>query len=179
MKTLKIILALTLLLSVSTMALTLKVKEPNKKLYTVLEGTTVGQISKTGLAVDIAYKSTYVDVGEISDVNITLNTGLNKGVLNVNIRALDNDLDGLEEQDLNFNITEESKSFSINLQVSSSLDGIHYINVTLSVEGEGSRVLAVPVNVGEVSTKIENNTVTKASGNNQLLSISEAEEEIQ
>ena len=178
MKTLKIILVSTLLMSVSSMAMTSKVKEPTKKVYEVLEGSTVNQISKTGLSVDLSYKSEHVDVGEISDINITLITGLSTGILKVNIRALDSDLDGLEEQDLEFNLSKEKKSFPINLQLSSSTEGIHYINITLSVEGQGSRVLAVPVNIGTINTKIE----TKAVNTNSkgvTISISPAEEVIE
>jgi len=177
MKTLKIILASTLLMSVSAMAMTSKVKEPSKKVYSVLEGTTVNQIAKPGIAVDLSYKSEHVAVGETSDINITLHTGIKEGILKVNIKALEDDLSGMEEQNLEFDLTKGENSFPINLQASSSLDGIHYINFTLLIEGKGSRVLAVPVNVGNITSKIENKA-TKTTSKGVSISVSSADEEI-
>ena len=177
MKTLKIIVASTLLMSVSSMALTSKVKEQDKKIYTVLEGTTVNQVAKSGLSVELSYKTQHVDVGEKSDVNVTITTGLSKGIMKVNIRPLDNDLDGFTEQNLEFDLAQGEGSFPINLEVSSSVDGIHYLNFTISVEGEGARVLAVPVNVGTISNKI-NNKAVETTDKGVAISVSSAEEEI-
>jgi len=177
MKTLKIILASTLLMSVSAMGMTSKVKEPSKKVYSVLEGTTVNQITKSGLAVDLSYKSEHVEVGEISNINITLHTEIKEGVLKVNIRALENDLSGIEEQNLEFDLSKDEKEIPIKLQASSSLDGIHYINFTLSIEGKGVRVLAVPVNVGNITSKIENKA-TETTSKGVSISVSSADEVI-
>jgi len=177
MKTLKILLVGTLLLIVPAMALTLKVKEPTKKVYTVLEGTTVNQVAKPGLAVDLSYKSQHVEVGEVSDINVTLLTSLSKGILKVKINALDTEVDGTEEQDLEFDLSQGDKSFPIHLQLSSKSSGVHYINFTLSVEGEGSRVLVVPFKVGTISAKVENKAL-KTTNNGTVISVSSAEEEI-
>ena len=177
MKTLKIIVASTLLMSVSAMALTSKIKEQDKKVYKVLEGTTVNQVSKPGLAVELSYKTQHVDVGEKSDVNVTITTALSKGIMKVNISPLDNDLDGVKEQNLQFDLTKGEKSFPVNLEASSLVDGIHYLNFTISVDGEGSRVLAIPVNVGTISNKI-NNKAVETTDKGVAISVSSAEEEI-
>jgi len=177
MKTLKMILALTLLLSVSSMAMTSKVKEPTKIVYEVLEGTTVGQVSKTGVAVDIAYKTQHVDVGESSDVNITISTTLSEGMLKVNLRGLEDDITGVDTSNHEFTLSKNKNSFPINLQLSSSTEGIHYLNVSVTVEGQGTRVLAVPLNVGTVSKSMKNQMNTTNS-EGKVISISSAEEEI-
>ena len=177
MKTLKIIVASTLLMSLPAMAMTSKVKEPSKKIYEVIEGTTVNQVSKSGLAVDLAYKTQHVDVGEPSDVNVTLTTGLSKGIMKVNIRPLDKEIDGLEEKNLEFDLSSGEKSFPIEFEVSFTSEGIHYINFTMSVEGEGAKVLAVPVNVGVISNKI-NAKAVETTSKGVAISISSAEEEI-
>jgi hypothetical protein len=177
MKTLKIILASTLLLSVSSMAMSSKIKEENKTIYTVLEGNSMNVMSKPGLAVDLDYKSEHVAVGAVSNVNITLITELNSGTLKVNIKALDEGLIGLEEQNLEFELSESLNRFPINLKVGSALDGIHYINLVLSVEGQGSRVLVVPVNIGTISSKVTNKAIERTD-KGIAISVSPAEEEI-
>ncbi len=177
MKTLRIIVASSMLLSVSSIAMTSKVKDDNKTVYSVLEGTTVDQVAKPGLAIDLSYKSQHVEVGETSNVNVVLTTGLSKGTLKVNIKALDDSLLN-EEKNLEFDLSKGEKSFPIALQVSSAEDGIHYLNFTLSVEGEGSRVVAVPVNVGTISTKVDNKVVT-TTDKGVTVSVAAAEEEIQ
>ena len=177
MKTLKIILASTLLLSASSMAMTSKVKESTKIVYEVLEGTTVGQVSKTGVAVDIAYKAQHLNVGELSDVNITISTTLSEGTLKVNLRGLEDNIVGIDKSDIEFKLSENNNSFPINLQLSSSIEGIHYLNVSVTVEGQGTRVLAVPLNVGTVS-KIMKNKMNTTNSEGKVISISSAEEEI-
>jgi len=145
MKTLKIILASTLLTSVTAMAMTSKVKaDENKVVYEVLTGDSSRVQGKSGLPVNVQYKSQHVDVGVSSDVNITISTGLSKGTLKVNVRALKEKSVDLEEKDLAFTLTKGQNTFPLSFQVTSQESGIHYINVTLSVEGEGSRVLVVP-----------------------------------
>lgn len=178
MKTFKTILVGTLLTSVMSFANTAKVNEPTKKIYQVLQGDSVDSDKKSGLAIDLKYKSQHVDVGESSDVNITLTTGLKEGTLNVKLRALDNQLEGIGKEDITFNLlNSKSNSFPINLEVSSEEEGIHYINVDLSVEGQGARVFAVPVYIGTVANKIENKAIEKTE-EGAAISISNAEEEI-
>ncbi|CAA6805585.1 MAG: Unknown protein [uncultured Sulfurovum sp.] len=177
MKKLTIIVASTLLLSVSAIAMTVKVEGTSKKVYEVLEGDTMQIEGKRGLEVDLTYKSEHVDVGETSDVNILLHTKINSGILKVNVKGLDDALVGLEEQNLEFKLSNNNKTFPIDLQLSSAKEGIHYINLTLLVEGQGSRVLAVPVNIGNISAKINNKSV-ETTPNGVAISVSSAQEDI-
>ena len=178
MKTLKTLLVATLLTNVGAMAMTSKVKaEDNKIVYEVLQGDNKAIYGKPGLAVDVNYKSEHVDVGVSSDVNITISTGLSKGILKVNVRALKENTIDLDEKDLEFKLTKGTNSFPITLQLSSQENGIHYINLTMSVEGQGSRVVVVPVNIGKVSNKIDNKSVEKTE-KGVAISVSSADEEI-
>jgi len=89
MKTLKIILAATFLLSSSAMAMTAKASEDNKKIYEVLEGDSSKIIGKPGLAVELKYKTQHVDVGVLSDVNMSIRTVLKTGMLKVKMKTLE------------------------------------------------------------------------------------------
>jgi len=177
MKTVTTLLVATLLTTVGAMAMTSKVKSEDKVVYEVLVGDSSEIHGKLGLAVDVNYKSQHVDVGIPSDVNITISTGLSKGILKVNIRALEENSIDLKEKDLEFTLTKGTNTFPINLQVTSQESGIHYINLTLSVEGQGSKVVAIPVNIGSVSNKIEGSAVEKTE-QGAAISVSSAEEEI-
>ncbi|CAA6802705.1 MAG: Unknown protein [uncultured Sulfurovum sp.] len=177
MKTLKMIVVSTLLSSILAFGNTARVTEPTKHVYKVLEGNSMNIQGKPGLAVELSYKSAHVEVGELSDVNITLMTDLDSGTLKVNLKPLEANSIGLEAQNLEFELSKSMNYFPINLQVNTIREGIHYINVTLSLEGEGLRVLAVPVNVGTISNALTNKTVeTTDTGVN--ISVSSAQEEI-
>ena len=178
MKTLKTLLIATLLTNVGAMAMTSKVKaNENKVVYEVLTGDSSSVQGKSGLPVNVQYKSQHVDVGVSSDINITISTGLSKGILKVNMRALKEHSVDLEEKDLEFTLRKGQNSFPLNFQVTSQESGIYYINITMSVAGQGSRVVAVPVNIGTVSNKIENKAVKKTD-KGVAISVSSAEEEI-
>jgi len=177
MKTLKTLLVATLLTNVGAMAMTSKAKTDDKVVYEVLVGDSNELQGKSGLAVDVNYKSQHVDVGVSSDVNIMISTGLSKGILKINVRALKKNSIDLEEKDLEFTLTKGKNSFPVNLQLTSQESGIHYINLTMSVEGQGSKVVAIPVNIGTVSNKIENKAVKKTD-KGIAISVSSAEEEI-
>jgi len=177
MKTLTTLLMATVLTNVGVMAMTSKVKSEDKVVYEVLVGDSNELEGKAGLSVDVNYKSQHVDVGVTSDVNITISTGVSNGILKVNVRPLKENVINLEEKDFEFMLTKGTKSFPINLQISSQESGIHYINLTMSVEGQGSKVVAIPVNIGTVSNKIENKVVEKTE-KGVAISVSSAEEEI-
>jgi len=176
MKTVKILLAM-LLTNIGAMAMTNKVNDENKVVYEVLEGDSKEVHGKPGLAVDVKYKSEHVDVGVNANINITITTGLSKGTLKVNLRALKENTTNLSEKDLEFTLTSGENSFPINFELSSEQSGIHYINLTMSVEGQGSRVVAVPVNVGTVSKKLDNKKIERTSTGTSI-SVSSAQEEI-
>ena len=176
MKRIKIVLTATLLSSVTLMAMTAKVNDANKVVYEVIEGSSSSVKGKPSLNAEVKYKSQHVDVGVSADVNITINTALTKGILNVNLRPLKENRLDVAEKDLKFTLRKGKNSFPINFQVSSQENGIHYINLTLSVKGEGVKVVAIPVNVGSVSKKIDNKSIEKTE--NGVVSVSSAEEEI-
>ncbi|CAA6818042.1 MAG: Unknown protein [uncultured Sulfurovum sp.] len=178
MKTFKIILASTLLLNIYAMAQTAKIKEEKTKvIYGINEGTTIDKPAKPGLAVDLAYKSQHVAAGETSDVNITLITELKTGVLKVNLTPLDKTSITVAEQNLEFQLSNEINKLPIDVVVGTINNGTYYINLRLSVEGEGSRVLVVPVKVGTISSKISNKEV-ETTDKGLSISVSSAQEEI-
>lgn len=178
LKTVKTLLIATLLTNVTAMAMTAKVNNENKVVYEVVQGESKGGQKKFELPVDVKYKSEHVDVGVTSNVNITLSTALTKGTLKVNLRPLDATGIDLKEKDLEFSLTKEKNSFPIALQVSSQKSGIYYINVTLSVANKGSKVMAIPVNIGTLSKKLNNNNSVEKTEEGVSVSVSSAEEEI-
>lgn len=177
MKTLKIILASTFLLSSSAMAMTAKASEDNKKIYEVLEGDSSKIIGKPGLAVELKYKTQHVDVGVLSDVNMSIRTVLKTGMLKVKMKTLEDDLSGLKKEEFEFEITEEKQVFPLNLQLSSATEGRHYLTVYLSVEGEGGRVFDIPVYIGDSTKKISTKAIDRTEKGDPII-ISVAEEEI-
>jgi hypothetical protein len=140
-------------------------------------GTTVGKYAKNGLAVDLSYSTQDVDVGENSEVNLTLTTSLTTGELKVKLLSLDKDLDGIDTELLTFHPSSESQSFPIQLKLSSASEGKHYLDVHVSMENQGGRVFVVPVTVGTVVKKPMSSNVQKTS-TNELLSISKGVEVI-
>lgn len=177
MKTLKKLLIVTLITSIGAMAMTAKVKDENKVVYKVVKGDSKVTHGKPGLAVDVKYDSEHVDVGVSANVNMTITTALNEGTLKVNLRALKENTIDVGEENLEFKLTKGTNSFPIKLQVSSQKNGIHYINLTMSVEGQGLRVISVPVNVGTISKKLDNKAVERTS-NGEAISVSAAQEVI-
>lgn len=171
MKIFTMVVLVLLLTNVGAMAMTAKVKDENKVVYEVIKGDSNDMKVKSGLAVDVEYTSEHVGVGVSANVTITITTGLTEGTLKVNIRALKENTTNLDEEDLEFRLTKEKNSFLINLQFSSEIEGRHYINLTMTVEGRGSRVIVVPVNVGTISKKI-NNKAIEITANGEAISVS-------
>ncbi len=177
MKILNTLVVATLLTNIGAMAMTAKVKDENKVVYEVLTGDSKAVQGKRSLAVDVKYKSEHVDVGVSSDINITLTTGLSKGILKVNLRALKENTIDLGEKDLEFKLTEGTNKFPLNFQLSSEQHGIHYINLTMTVDGQGSKVVVVPVNIGTISKKLETKSLEQTNAGKSM-SVSAAQEEI-
>ena len=167
----KIVLILIFLIA-QVLSADIQKKEP-----TFVKSTTVGHYMKPGLAVDITYSSQKVDIGELSDINITLDTLLKDGMLKVKI-TLDKDLSGLDSSHLEFPLSETAKSFSVNLQLSSPTDGIHYINIFAEIEGNGMRAFAIPVYVGDTTKKSFFSKTTEKTSTGVNISVSNAEETI-
>lgn len=178
MKNLNIMLTSLLLTSVVSFANTAKVSKPSKKVYEVLEGKSMSLKCKPSIDAEISYKSEHVAVGEVSDVNISISTMLKSGILKVKLTDLEDSLEGLDTKNLAFTLSStKENNFSINLKVSSAVEGIHYVNVVLSVEGEGSRVVAIPVNIGDISNTLQQKAV-KTTDKGVVMTISNAQEEI-
>ena len=162
----------SLIMSVSAMALTAKVEKPAN----VVEGTSIGQYAKPGAPVDITYKITHVEAGDVSEVSITLSTRLTSGSMKVKM-DIDKSLTKVSgsNNNLNFTMSEKEKSFPINLQVATSKDGLYYIRLLVKIKGKGMRAFAVPVYVGDGKLKREKAPIQKsASGEN--ISVSNAVE---
>jgi len=176
MKILQIILVSTLLVSVSANAMTAKVKEESKTVYEVLKGDSKGSYMKPGLSVNLSYTSEHVDVGELSDVNITITTILNEGTLKVNLKSLEEDSE-IEEQNLEFKLSKTENVFPINLQLSSENEGRYYITIFISLDGKGGRVFEVPLNIGKISEKMSSEPVERTDKGIAITS-APAEEEI-
>lgn len=177
MKTLKILLVSVLLLGVLVNAMSSKVKVRDTTSYKVLKGDSKESYMKPGLAVNLSYTSEHVDVGEISDVNITITTTLDEGVLKVNLKSLEENKLDLEEQNLEFTLLKGDNDFPIHLQLSSENEGSYYVTIFVSLEGEGGRVFEVPVNIGTTSEKLSAKSV-EITDKGIAVTSSSAEEEI-
>jgi len=186
MKILTTTLALTLLATLVTFANTAKVSEPSKKVYQVLEGSTMKSIQgnksiyqKRGLAVDLEYQSQHVGINQVSEVNITVMTHLTKGILNVELSSANDTLEGIKESNYKFVLLEiaQENKFPINLEVKSEKEGIHYINLNVTLEGDETRLFSVPVNIGKVDTVLQKKPLAFRS-NGDSMTVSKAVEEI-
>lgn len=143
----------------------------------LVNGTSVGHYLKPGLAVEIVYSSQHVAVGEKSDLNITLSTlAIESGTLKVTMKS-DKGLTGLNDSNKEFEITEEEKTFSINLALTAGSNGIYYVNLFAEVEGRGMRAFAVPVYVGDTKNTLFKKTLNKTDKGDNI-SVSSASEEI-
>jgi hypothetical protein len=167
MKNLKTIVLSTIFMSVLSIANPLKIE---KKV-----NNTIG---KKGLLIALTHQSKHVEVDEISIMELNVTTQLKKGILKVNIKSLDNSLNGIDKTYLEFEISETKQSFPIEFQVSSHNAGIHYINFTFSMKNQPSRVIVVPVNIGTVNNKLSNKALQK-NELNMNISVSKAEETIE
>ncbi len=143
----------------------------------VMSGTTIGKYMKPGLAVELAYISEKVAVGEMSDVNITVSTSsIKNGILHISISP-DKKLQGFRKKRFSFTIDKEHNSFPINLKLSSNSNGIHYINIFAKIKGMGMRAFAVPVYVGNGKNNFQSKVVRKTKQGTNI-TISPAQESI-
>jgi len=150
----------------------------------IIEGTTAKKYSKPGAPIDMTYKSTKVDSNETADVKITLSTTAQNGEVVVDM-TLDKNLKLINDVDMkqNFNISQNSKSFNIDLKVRSEREGLYYIRLLTKVKtGKHPKLrsFAVPIMVGEnprPKTKAGVNFLKAKSGEN--ISVSKAVETIE
>jgi len=179
----KTLLLLTpLLLVVGLQANSKKIASQEEK--TFAEGTTEGHYQKPGAPINMSYHSVKVNANEKAEVNITLTTTAKSGTLfasmthDENLTILNN-----AEKDMKFEVAPNRKTFNINLQVSSKIDGLYYIRLLTKIDrgyGLKLRSFAIPVYIGENQKpkKTAGVTLMKAkSGEN--ISISKAVETVE
>ena len=161
------------LLAIPAMALSSKVKSE----YALVKGTSIGKYAKPGAPVDIVYTSEHMDVGDISKIDIDLQTYLKKGVMKVSI-SMD---DALKEttnigNDISFTLTPSTKSIPIHMKVIASEEGRYYVRLLVSIKGKGMRSFAVPVYVGKGT--VTNKKPIQKTKNGENISVSRAIETI-
>ena len=140
----------SLLLASSAMALTAKVESPK-----LAKGTSIGKYAKPGAPVDIRYTTEYVEVGEMSQVNITLITGLSSGTMDVDM-YIDKKLHAQSELTTSLHIPLNSKKNEYplsSMQVFADENGIYYVKLIVSFKNNHSRAFAVPIYVGHEEDK--------------------------
>jgi hypothetical protein len=173
MKKIKTILAVGLLSGLVLVANTVK----ENKSTVVHSGDSSKIHGKPGLAVEMNYKVEEVQLDELSHVEVSLVTGLSEGTLTVDVSTLDGELRGIEKNHYEFELSKDIKTFPLEFDLSSSMNGIHYVSLLLSVEGEGKRSFAIPVQVGKKVLKMTQKEVYKTKDGEEL-SISKAIETI-
>ena len=151
----------------------------------ISSNSTFHQYAKPGAPIEMSYTSEKVDINEISDVNITLSTGITKGTLSASIN-LDKDLRSLNafDKELSYEIKPNEQDFLINLKVKASSPGLYYIRLLTKVDkgyGIKLRAFAVPVYIGEKAKIIKKslNSQMKALGSGENISVSKAVETIE
>jgi len=149
----------------------------------ILEGTTVGKYAKPGAPIDMSYKTTKVDTNETADVNITLSTTASNGTMMVAMTfddklTIENEVD----QNQSFDVSQEAKTFFINLKVSSSENGLYYIRLLTKIDkgyGLKLRSFAVPVYIGDdPKPKVKGNIQIQKASSGENISVSKAVETI-
>lgn len=180
MKNVSTLLTLSVLTSLYAFATTQNPATPSPKVYQLLQGSTVQTIQqKRGLAVDMEYQSQHVGVNQLSQVNITLLTHLTKGILRVDVSSENDALEGIKQNQYKFILLEiaQENRFPIHLELKSEKEGIHYVNLEVTLEGDETRLFSVPVNIGKVEKVLQKKAVT-LNDEGDSMSISQAVEEI-
>ena len=141
--------------------------------------STIGKYLKPGAAVDISYTTKRVATDEVSNIDITLSSGLTKGDVSVKVNLDDNLIEESSlEKELTYQLNERNNDYKINLDVLSEEEGLFYIRLLVTIDGTRSRSFAIPVYVGE---NIQNKQSLKpviTNSNGDRLSVSIAKESI-
>ncbi|NOZ90235.1 MAG: hypothetical protein GXO60_02995 [Epsilonproteobacteria bacterium] len=149
----------------------------------IAKGTTIGHYQKPGAPVDLTYKSTRVDVGEVADINISLSTTLKSGEMDV-LLSLDDNLEPIGDSydSVTFMLSPNQNNYDINLKVKGKKDGLYYIRLLIEVKGDNSpkmRALAVPVYIGDGQLKKRSSQKIMKAMSGENISISKAQETIE
>ncbi len=142
----------------------------------IYKGTSIGKYNKPGLSVNITYEVEDAEVGESSDVNITLTTPINTGTMSVKMKKDNSLIYNKETNDnIELQLNKNTNEYPINLQVSANSDGLYYIRLIVSIDGLGSRAFVVPVLVGEGKEKNSSYVQRKSAfGENISISVSKS-----
>ena len=151
--------------------------EQPKRVYEVLKGDTSKMMQKGGSSINIQYSSEHVDTDTPSRVHITLTTPKSKGLLSVEVYSSEDSLKGIEHKTYQFPISSFNQEFTIDLEPFSLKEGRFYINIIASLEKERPKILAIPVEIGDISKNIQKSTLSKTEKGEQL-HIMKAQEEI-
>jgi len=145
----------------------------------LVTGSTVGKYRKPGAPIDMTYKTNRVGLGEIADVNITLTTGINSGIMSVALNFDENlKTEGIVYDNIEFSLSPNTKEYNINIQVSSAKDGLYYVRLLTKIDGR-MRALAVPIYVGSGKLKSKSGQVVMKAKGGENISVSKAEETIE
>ena len=147
---------------------------------TLVKGTSIGKYAKPGAPVDITFISQSVEAGEISDVTITLSTSRNDGEMSVTLKS-DRGLtfEDVREKTQNIRLVGNKSDYSFTLHMRTRQDGVYYVKLLVSIDGEGSRVFAVPVFVGEGRVKKSKSSSRNTSASGEKISVSKAVESVE
>lgn len=146
MKKIKLLALSSLVVITSLTAMSAKVKKPIE----TVEGTSVGQYAKPGAPVDIQYKTTHIDVGEVSNIDITFITReVAQKEMKIKI-AVDKNLNVVSgKSSYIFQPKEGKNENSIKLKLSGFSDGEYFIRIFVDMGNKGMRAFTVPVRVGD------------------------------
>lgn len=154
--------------------------------HETVSGSTLHYHNKPGAPLDMTFSSEKIDLNETADINITLQTTINKGTVFVNA-LLDPELEVLNSVDKNtsFEIQPNQKTFIMNFEIKSKKEGLYYIKLLTKVKTDfytKLRYFAVPVYVGQYQKPVPKSLSTsqlKATGVTENISVSKAKETIE
>ena len=142
--------------------------------------TTIGKYAKPGASVNMSYKAKRVALNEIADLNVVFSTMASTGTLALEVK-LDNALKAEEtiKSKYLFSLDANQTEHKLNLKVSSSQDGRHYIRILAKLNaGEGQRLrsFAIPISVGSGQVKFSKQKPVLKNSNGENISVYKAEE---
>ena len=175
----------TLLLADSNITKEMTDKNATEDNLVIITGSTKGHYQKPGAPVDMVYTTRKIQIGEVSDVNISLITPLKSGEMDISI-SLDKELKPVGDffDKVVFPIAPDQRRYNLHFRVTSSENGLFYVRLLIKVkdpngDSANMRAFAIPVYVGTgvLQRKSKQRIMKAFSGEN--LSVSKAKETIQ
>ena len=170
---------LLILSSLAIMVVLTTINAKTKKDISPATGTTAGQYSKPGAPVDIEYKVSHVDLGGISNVEISFITRESaKREMEIKL-SLDKTLNLVAgKKNYIFQVKKEENVHRINLKLSGSENGEYFINIFVNMGNKGMRAFAVPVRIGDLEQRMQKAKYYPKGTSGENISISEGIETI-